>query len=114
VDGQDIGLIYDSGAQVNTFTKSLFNKYFANRPSARFRPKVGPSVVGAGENNMGYSDCYTMPVKFGGKRHMIPFCVVENMEHCLIGVNGLQILDLSYDAKAKEIFTVNNQMNLVS
>jgi hypothetical protein len=55
-----------------------------------------------------------MPIKFGGKTHMLRFCVVEKMEHCLIGVNGLQILDLSYDAKAKEIFTVDTQTNLVS
>jgi hypothetical protein len=35
VDGQDIGFLYDSGAQVNTIAKSLFDKFFANRPGAR-------------------------------------------------------------------------------
>ena len=114
VDGQDIGFLYDSGAQVNTISKTLFDQYFSNRPSARYRPQWGPNLVGAGKNNMGYSDCYTMPVKFKGKTHMIPFCVVDKMEHSLIGVNGLQMLDLSYDAKAREIFTVDDQTNLVS
>jgi hypothetical protein len=55
-----------------------------------------------------------MPVKFKGKTHMIPFCVVDKMEHSLIGINGLQMLDLSYDAKAKEIFTIDHHTNLVS
>ena len=69
VDGQDIGFLYDSGAQVNTIARSLFDQYFSNRPSARYRPHVGPSILGAGQNNMGYSDCYTMPVKFKGKTY---------------------------------------------
>ena len=111
IDGIEIPFLYDSGAQTGTISKETFDRYFANRRYAR---KPGPRILGAGNNNLGLSDCYTMPVRCRGQSYLVDFCVANDMDINVLGVPQLQLLDLNYDAVAREIFSVDNDSSLVS
>lgn len=55
-----------------------------------------------------------MPVKLYSKTALIEFSVLQNMEHNILGISGMQALDLTYDAEARQVFSTQAQDDSVT
>ena len=57
IDGQDIPMLYDTGAAATFLTLKTFQKYFSHAQRSNHKT----NIVGAGNNNLGLYGSYTLP-----------------------------------------------------
>ena len=89
IDGHSLPFLCDSGAQVNTMSQAFFEQYFAHK-RRQYLTHPGLRLVGAGNNPMGLSEVYYLPVKRAHKTEYISFCVVDNNEYNILGIPAMQ------------------------
>ena len=108
IDGVPVPCLFDSGAQLSTMGADFFNEHFRSK-NQRFIKTPGPTILGAGNNPLGVAEVYHLPVKRNGKTIMLPFNVVDNNEHNIVGIPAMQALDMTYDAKSQQVYVTDHQ-----
>ena len=107
VGGVEIPVLYDTGAAVTCLSKPTYEKYFT-----RFqRINHNAGVKGAAGNTLGLSGVYKIPVQWKNKKALGQFMVCDHLDLDLIGIDLINELGISYDAKAQQVFTISEEPN---
>ena len=110
VGGVEIPVLYDTGTAVTCLSSATFNKHFT-----RFQCRNhSAGVKGAGDNDLGIYGVYTIPVQWKNKKE-IPgqFMVCNNLDVDLIGIDLISELGIAYDAKAQQVFSISDELDIL-
>ena len=103
IDGHEIPMMYDTGAADTCMTMKTFEKYFLH--AKRLHHKT--NLVGAGNNDLKLCRIYTLPVTYKGRSANCTFMVCEHLEQYIQRIDLINDLDLSYDARSKQVFAIS-------
>ena len=110
VDGVEIPVLYVTGASVTCLSRAIFEKYFTNAQ----RRNHYTSVKGAGNNDLGGYGVYSLPVKYKDKKEEYgQFMLGNNLDVDLIGIDLINNLGISYDAKTQQVFSTSDEPNIL-
>ena len=110
VDGVEIPVLYVTGASVTCLSRAIFEKYFTNAQ----RRNHYTSVKGAGNNDLGGYGVYSLPVKYKDKKEEYgQFMLGNNLDVDLIGIDLINKLGISYDAKTQQVFSTSDEPNIL-
>ena len=104
INGQDIPMLYDTGAAATCLTLKTFQKYFSHAQRSNHQT----NVIGAGNNDLKLYGAYTLPVSYKNRQALGTFLVCERLDDDILGIDLIDALGMSYDAKAQQIFTISD------
>ena len=111
VGGVEIPVLYDTGAAVTCLSRATFEKHFRHYQRHN-HSSVG--VKGAGDNNLDLYGIYTIPVQWKNKKEVQgQFMVCNELDIDLIGIDLINELGISYDAKAQQVFSISDEPNVL-
>ena len=104
IDGQDIPMLYDTGAAATCLTLKTFQRYFSHAQRSNHRT----NVIGAGNNDLKLYGAYTLQTSYKNRQALGTFLVCEHLDDDILGIDLINALGMSYDAKAQQIFTISD------
>ena len=108
--GVDIPVLYDTGAAVTCLSRATFDKHFTHYQ----RRNHSAGVKGAGDNDLDLYGVYSIPVQWKNKKEVQgQFMVCNNLDIDLIGIDLINDLGISYDAKAQQVFSISDEPNVL-
>ena len=103
IDGHEIPMLYDTGAAATCLTLKTFLRYFPNAQRLNHQTKL----VGAGNNNLDLYGIYYLPATYKGQSARGTFMVCQHLEQDILGIDLINDLGLSYDAKTQQVFAIS-------
>ena len=103
---EKVKLLYDSGADISIVANEVFQKAMKQIPP-HLRPKRIKIRLKAKSANGGRIDirgCYLTPISVHGKRIIHPIFVGSLRSNGLLGIDVINRLKLSYDARSKSTY----------
>ena len=71
-------------------------------------------IKGAGDNDLDLYGVYTIPVQWKNKKEIQgQFMVCNHLDIDLIGIDLINELGISYDAKAQQVFSISDEPNVL-
>ena len=108
LDGHTIDFLYDMGASISCLKWDTFNKFF---PGRQLTFKSEDSCVAAGHKSLNYKGSTKFQVACRGKKTTHEFMVCERINDNILGIDLARVLELSYNAKNREIYAVTKIPN---
>ena len=90
-------------------SRSTFDKYFTKAQHQNH----STSVEGAGNNDLGLCGVYTLPVKYKDKKEIYRQYIVCNLDIDLIRIDHINELGISFHAKAKHVFSISDEPDIL-
>lgn len=91
-----------TSAALTCLTVPTFHKHFSHYK----RRNHSTGVKGASDNNLGLYGVNTLPISYKGKIIEGKFVLCSNLDVDLLGIDIINELGISYDAKTQDVFSI--------